>query len=85
MRIVGLIFIFAMVISLLVAFSLTASAAEGTAIDLSSLTGTYVISDSGEYIFTGSGSSLFFSYKIQPELISITIALGVSIEGPSGQ
>ena len=55
LKLTGLLLTVVMIVSLLGAFSLTASAAEGTAIDLSSLTETYVISNSGEYIFTGSG------------------------------
>ena len=48
----------------------TAVQYDGGAIDLSTLTGTYVISDSGEYTFTGSGS-----YGIKVESGNPTIVL----------
>ena len=88
MRITGLLLTMVMLVALLGAFSMTASAAEGTAIDLSSLTGTYVISDSGEYIFTGSGS---YGIKVEsgnPTIVlnnaSITVGEGSAIDVASG-
>ena len=72
LKIMGLVLALVMMVSLLGLFSLTASAAETTesAIDLSTLTGTYVISDSGEYTFEGSGS-----YGIKVESGNPTIVL----------
>ena len=72
LKIMGPVLALVMMVSLLGMFSLTASAAETTesAIDLSTLTGTYVISDSGEYTFEGSGS-----YGIKVESGNPTIVL----------
>ena len=65
-----------------------AFAAEENVIDLSTLTGTYVISDSGEYTFTGSGN---YGIKVEsgnPRIIlnntSITVGEGCAIDIPSG-
>ena len=71
-HLVGLALTMVLLIASLGVFSLTASAAETTesAIDLSTLTGTYVISDSGEYTFEGSGS-----YGIKVESGNPTIVL----------
>ena len=67
--------------------SVTAEGEDGT-VDLSALTGTYVISDSGEYIFTGTGS---YGIKVEsgnPRIIlnntSITVGEGSAIEVASG-
>ena len=68
----------------------TAFAAEnvGIAIDLSTLTETYLISDSGEYTFTGSGS---YGIKVEsgnPTIVlnnaSITVGEGSAIDIASG-
>ena len=65
-----------------------AFAAEENVIDLSMLTGTYVISDSGEYTFTGSGS---YGIKVEsgnPTIVlnnaSITVGEGSAIDIASG-
>ena len=88
MRITGLLLTMVMLVALLGAFSMTASAAEGTAIDLSSLTGTYVISDSGEYIFTGSGCYGIKVASGNPTIVlnnaSITVGEGSAIDVASG-
>ena len=88
MRITGLLLTMVMLVALLGAFSMTASAAEGTAIDLSSLTGTYVISDSGEYTFTGSGSYCIKVESGNPTIVlnnaSITVGEGSAIDIASG-
>ena len=71
-RMLSLVLSIMMVVSMLPMNILTANAAETTesAIDLSTLTGTYVISDSGEYTFEGSGS-----YGIKVESGNPTIVL----------
>ena len=88
MRITGLLLTMVMLVALLGAFSLTASAAEGTAIDLSSLTETYVISNSGEYIFTGSGCYGIKVASGNPMIVlndaSITVGEGSAIDVASG-
>ena len=88
MRITGLLLTMVMLVALLGAFSLTASAAGGTAIDLSTLTETYVISDSGEYIFTGSGSHGIKVESGNPTIVlndaSIMVGEGSSIDVASG-
>ncbi len=65
-----------------------AFAAEENVIDLSTLTATYVISDSGEYIFTGSGN---YGIKVEsgnPTIVlnnaSITVGEGSAIDIASG-
>ena len=89
-RILSLVLSIMMVVSMLPMNILTANAAETTesAIDLSTLTGTYVISDSGEYTFTGSGS---YGIKVEsgnPTLVlnnaSITVGEGSAIDVASG-
>ena len=71
-RILSLVLSIMMVVSMLPMNIMTSSAAETTesAIDLSTLTETYLISDSGEYTFTGSGS-----YGIKVESGNPTIVL----------
>lgn len=66
----------------------TAVQYDGGAIDLSTLTETYLISDSGEYIFTGSGS---YGIKVEsgnPTIVlnnaSITVGEGSAIDVASG-
>ena len=89
-RILSLVLSIMMVVSMLPMNILTANAAETTesAIDLSTLTGTYVISDSGEYTFTGSGS---YGIKVEsgnPTIVlnnaSITVGEGSAIDVASG-
>ena len=89
-RILSLVLSIMMVVSMLPMNILTANAAETTesAIDLSTLTGTYVISDSGEYTFTGSGS---YGIKVEsgnPTIVlnnaSITVGEGSAIDIASG-
>lgn len=89
-RILSLVLSIMMVVSMLPMNVLTASAAETTesAIDLSTLTETYLISDSGEYTFTGSGS---YGIKVEsgnPTIVlndaSITVGEGSSIDVASG-
>ena len=88
MRITGLLLTMVMLVALLGAFSLTASAAEGTAIDLSSLTETYVISNSGEYIFIGSGCYGIKVASGNPTIVlnnaNITVGEGSAIDVASG-
>ena len=88
MRITGLLLTMVMLVALLGAFSMTASAAEGTAIDLSSLTETYVISNSGEYIFTGSGCYGIKVASGNPTIVlnnaNITVGEGSAIDVASG-
>ena len=61
---------------------------EATTVDLSALTGTYVISDSEEYIFTGSGSYGIKVEKGNPRIVlnnaSITVGEGSAIDVASG-
>ena len=89
-RILSLVLSIMMVVSMLPMNILTANAAETTesAIDLSTLTGTYVISDSGEYTFTGSGS---YGIKVEsgnPTIVlnnaNITVGEGSAIDVASG-
>ena len=88
MRITGLLLTMVMLVALLGAFSMTASAAEGTAIDLSSLTETYVISNSGEYIFIGSGCYGIKVASGNPTIVlnnaNITVGEGSAIDVASG-
>ena len=89
-RILSLVLSIMMAVSMLPMNVLTANAAETTesAIDLSTLTGTYVISDSGEYTFTDSGS---YGIKVEsgnPTIVlnnaNITVSSGSAIDIPSG-
>ena len=61
---------------------------EATTVDLSALTGTYVISDSEEYIFTSSGSYGIKVEKGNPRIVlnnaSITVGEGSAIDVASG-
>ena len=61
---------------------------EATTVDLSALTGTYVISDSEEYIFTGSGSYGIKVEKGNPRIVlnnaNITVGEGSAIDVASG-
>ena len=65
-----------------------AFAAEEDVIDLSTLTGTYVISDSGEYTFTGTGSHGIKVESGNPTIVlnnvNITVNAGSAIDIPSG-
>lgn len=89
-RILSLVLSIMMVVSMLPMNIMTSSAAETTesAIDLSTLTETYLISDSGEYTFTGSGS---YGIKVEsgnPTIVlnnaSITVGKGSAIDVASG-
>ena len=72
----------------MIPFTPIAFAAEENVIDLSMLTGTYVISDSGEYTFTGSGNYGIKVESANPTIIlnnaSITVGEGSAIDITSG-